>query len=120
MKKLASALAAAAALTLAAGPAQADTRYYRVEANSTKWIDLTVCAPRISLRVQGDGDTDLDFTIYDPGNNVIYTDFDATDYTSTVFRTTILPGEQRCTVYKLKVQNLGNVWNRFSVAIYNA
>lgn len=119
MKKLASIVVASLAFGTYSTLALADTKYYRVEANTTKWIDLTVCAPRVRLGVQGDGDTDLDFTLYDPGSNVVFTDHDGTDYTSTRFNTGIVPGESRCTVFKLKVQNAGNVWNRFSVAIYN-
>lgn len=119
MKKLASFVVAALVTGVSAAPAYADTRDYRVEANDTKWIDLTVCAPRIQLGVQGDGDTDLDFTLYGPDRSVVYTDHDGTDYTTTSFSTGIRPGERRCTVFRLKVQNLGNVWNRFSVAVHN-
>lgn len=106
-----------AAMLPAAAQAQQSSRSYRVEANSEYWVDLNLCAPSIEFTARGDGDTDVDFTIYDTNNNVVYQDLALNDVTTTTLRPPA--GGDRCVTWRLKLNNLGDVWNQVTVEMSN-
>lgn len=90
-------------------------RTYRVEANSQYWVNLNMCSPRVWIEMQGDGDTDVDFTIYDTRNRVVHQNLDLTDYSQVTLNT---PDRRRgCVTYRLRLNNLGNVWNGVTVRV---
>lgn len=84
---------------------------YRADANGSIQVDLPVCGVT-RLEVRGDGDTDLDFTINDESGDTVHSDFDLSDVT---FATLDPKGE--CETYALVVDNLGEVYNEFTVAL---
>lgn len=90
---------------------------YRVEANSEYWVDLTLCHRRARIEAHGDGDTDVDFTIYDRNNNIVHQDLALNDRTDATFNTGSRDGT--CYPFRLKLNNLGNVWNQVTVSIYD-
>lgn len=102
---------------LVAVPAQADTTSYVVQAYDSVSIELRACSPAVALQVYGDGDTDLDFRIYNPGGEVIHEDLDETDITFATIETGIYEGEDICRTYRLEVENLGEVYNEFEVTL---
>lgn len=85
---------------------------YRVEANSTRNLDLRLCGREIEVKANGDGDTDLDFFLKNASGNVIFRDTDDTDLM--IARVEQTSG---CANYKLNIVNLGNVYNRFTVSL---
>jgi len=91
------------------------TNNYRVEAYDTDTIALTVCKPRMDIRVDGDNDTDLDFYLYDPNGNLVFSDTDTTDLMIYTLRSSA--GNGRCLDYSLQIRNLGNVYNAYSMTI---
>lgn len=108
----------ALALALPAmSPADAQSvRSYRVEAHRDFWVNLNLCSARVHIEAQGDGDTDVDFTIYDASGRVAYQDLDYDDYTSV----TLFPrarGGRGCIPHRLKLSNLGDVWNMVRVTV---
>ena len=88
---------------------------YRVEANSEFWVNLNLCSPTVVVDVRGDGDTDVDFTIYDQNNNQVYQDLDLDDITTATLNPRVRNGN--CVVYRMKLNNLGNVWNQVTVTV---
>ena len=107
-------------VTVGSGTANGDAPSvgsYRVEANSEFWVDLTLCHRRARLVAAGDGDTDVDFTIYDRNNNIIHQDLALNDRTEVTFGTGSRNGE--CLPFQLKLNNLGNVWNQVTVTVYD-
>ncbi len=108
----------AAVVALAAGstaPAQASERSYRIDGNSESTINIDVCSPQVDLVADGDNDTDLDYWLYDNNNNQIHTDADSTDITFYTIRSAASPG--RCLPYRLRVKNLGNVYNQMTLRL---
>jgi hypothetical protein len=105
--------AAAALLVIAAAaqPAIAGTETYRVLANDTDYIRLRVCGAS-ALTVRGDGDTDLDFTVFNSSGAVVHQDDDLTDITFARLRPA---GE--CEAFRLKVENLGPIFNIYTVTL---
>ncbi len=95
-----------------ATPAAAQSDSYRVEAHSEQTINLNICNPEVFISVNGDGDTDLDFTIRDSRGNIVHSDYDTTDIT---FTTLYRRSDVECENFELVVNNLGNVWNRYEV-----
>ena len=108
----------AAALTVPAfAPAYAQSvRNYRVEANREFWVNLNLCSARVYIEAQGDGDTDVDFTIYDARGRVAFQDLDYDDYTSVTLYPRVGSG-RGCQAYRLKLNNLGDVWNMVRVTV---
>ena len=104
----------AAASSIHAAPALAQTDSYRVEANDRTSIDITICNPEVYVSVAGDGDTDLDFTVRDPNGNTVHSDYDLTDIT---FFTLYRLASSGCETHVMDVNNLGNVWNRFEITL---
>lgn len=98
-----------------ATPASAQAGNYSVDAFDTDNITLTLCNPDVRIEVHGDGDTDLDFTITGPTGTVLHSDTDETDWTVA----TIHNGDRTCRKYTLKVENYGDVYNRYSVEMSN-
>ncbi|WP_299191597.1 hypothetical protein [uncultured Erythrobacter sp.] len=84
---------------------------YNAAANSSIRVDLPVCSTSL-LEVRGDGDTDLDFTITDEGGDTIHSDFDLSDVTYA----TLSPSDG-CETFAMAVDNLGDVYNVFSVTL---
>lgn len=64
---------------------------------------------RASLSIVGDGDTDLDFYVYDSYGNLVGSD---TDYSDEAYFYWI---PRRDTKYKVRVVNRGNVYNVFRI-----
>lgn len=87
---------------------------YRANANSSTVVNLPICG-RQRLEVRGDGDTDLDFTVRDGAGDTVHSDFDLTDIT---FAT--LEAPEDCSTFTMEVENLGDVFNVFSVALTEA
>ncbi|MEM7780222.1 MAG: hypothetical protein AAF697_07530 [Pseudomonadota bacterium] len=84
---------------------------YRAEANASIRVNLPVCGAT-RLEVRGDGDTDLDFTVSDESGDPIHNDVDLSDVT---FADLAPAGE--CETYDLRVDNLGGVYNEFTIAL---
>lgn len=98
---------------LAASPAAASVRTYQVDANASSQIDLNLCGGRTRVEARGDGDTDVDFTIRDPGGAIVHQDMDSTDYTVK----TIATGTTGCRTYTLRMRNVGDVYNNVTVTL---
>ncbi len=90
---------------------------YRVEARSEQWVDLTLCHPRARIEAHGDGDTDVDYTLYDRNDNVLHQDLALHDRTDVTFNTGSRDGS--CYIFRLKLNNLGDVWNQVTVTVYD-
>lgn len=110
--------AATAALGAAifALPAHAQSDTYRVNANAANTIKLSICNPQVRLAVRGDGDTDLDFSVTNSSGSVVHSDYDSTDIT---FATLNRRSGQTCEDFNLRVNNLGSVYNMFTVSLTN-
>lgn len=103
-----------AACGLGAVPALAQTDSYRVEANDSTSIDITICNPEVYVSVAGDGDTDLDFVVRNPRGDTVHSDYDLTDIT---FFTLYRLAGSGCETHVMDVTNLGDVWNRFEITL---
>lgn len=115
MKTMRSAAAILATIgTVIASPALAQSDSYRVEANDSTTIDITICNPEVYVSVAGDGDTDLDFVVRNPRGDTVHSDYDLTDIT---FFTLYRLASSGCEVHEMDVTNLGNVWNRFDITL---
>ncbi len=115
MKHLRFAAALVAAFgTFQAAPALAQAESFRVEANDTHTVDISICNPEVYVEVRGDGDTDLDFSVRNPRGDVVHSDYDLTDIT---FFTLYRQAGSGCEVFPMDVNNLGDVWNRFEVTL---
>ncbi len=91
----------------AGGPAEDRTiveayssRTYYIDFDANDWAQVEVI---------GDGDTDLDLKIYDMRGNLVAQDIGYTD------RCFCEWNPRRRGTYRVEVENLGNVWNRFSL-----
>ncbi|WP_147367043.1 hypothetical protein [Aurantiacibacter zhengii] len=91
-----------------------DTDSYRVDANSTHRVDLSICSLQVIVRVSGDGDTDLDFVIRNSRGETVHSDYDLTDQTSA---TLSRRNGVSCETFELETSNLGNVYNLFTVQL---
>jgi hypothetical protein len=115
MKYVRTAVAALAVVSgLQAVPAIAQSDSYRVEANDSTTIDITICNPEVYVSVTGDGDTDLDFLVRNPRGDTVHSDYDLTDIT---FFTLYRLASSGCETHEMDVTNLGDVWNRFEVTL---
>jgi sulfur transfer protein SufE len=108
-------LGAAASMGLAT-TAQASEQTYRVDATSESTIDINVCSSSVYLQANGDGDTDLDFWLYDNAGNLVHSDTDSTDITFFTISNGSA-GSGRCLPYQLKVQNFGDVYNNMTLSL---
>ena len=83
---------------------------YRAPANGAVTVDLPICGQTF-LSVEGDGDTDLDYVILSSSEEQVYSDFGLTDKTYT----RLSPAEGECETFSMAVENLGDVYNVFTV-----
>ena len=91
-----------------------DTDSYRVNANGTHRVDLSICSPQVLITISGDGDTDLDFVIRNSRGETVHSDYDLTDQTSaTLYRR----GGTDCESFELTTTNLGDVYNLYTVQL---
>lgn len=82
----------------------------RVEANGTNRHTMQVSnGQRVTVRLDGDGDTDLDIFVFDPSGTEVARDISIDDDESASFTA------QRAGTYRVEVRNLGNVWNRYEI-----
>jgi len=82
----------------------------RVAANSTNTHTMYVQnGQRISVRLTGDGDTDLDLFIFDPSGNQVGSDLSTDDDETASFVA------RRAGTYRVEIRNLGNVWNGYEI-----
>ncbi|WAT16885.1 hypothetical protein OZN62_07990 [Aurantiacibacter sp. MUD11] len=91
-----------------------DTDSYRVDANSTHRVEMNICSPQVRIDVRGDGDTDLDFVIRNSRGEIVHSDYDLTDQTST---TLYRRSGVECEEFELTTTNLGDVYNRYVVQL---
>jgi hypothetical protein len=83
---------------------------YSVPANSTHTFNITFNGGEYAgIRVVGDGDTDLDCSVYDSSGRLVASDNDYTDYCVLDFypRTT--------NQHRLTIRNWGDVYNRYQL-----
>ncbi len=100
-----------------ANPRERSVSTYRVEASDAYWVDLTLCAPRIHFEGVGNGQTDVDYVIYDPNNREVFSDYALHDRATTTINTTA--GNGRCEVFRLRLNNLGQQWNPIRITMWN-
>ena len=82
----------------------------RVSAYGSYWFNVTFRGGRrAEIRIVGDGDTDLDFYVYDTNGNLIGKDDDYSDRASFYWT------PRYTNTYRFKVKNRGNVYNRFVI-----
>ena len=85
-----------------------------VKANTTDvWTVTLKAGVRYTVRVCGDGDTDLDLFVYDENGNLIDSDDDSLDlcYCHVTPKWT--------GTFKIKVKNLGDVYNDYDIQVYS-
>ncbi|MFU7527772.1 hypothetical protein [Qipengyuania sp. ASV99] len=87
---------------------------YRADANQSVSVELALCEETY-VSVVGDGDTDLDFVIRSSRDAEVHSDYDLTDVT---FAT--LSPSGGCETFLLDVENLGDVYNVFTVSYAGA
>ena len=82
----------------------------RVQANFSYSFTVSFAGGRYAeIRIVGDGDTDLDFYVYDQYGYLVGSD---EDYTDRAYFTWYPSSTQ---IYKFVVKNRGNVYNNFRV-----
>lgn len=99
-------------LCMASAVQAQNVRSYRIDANSTKVIDLNLCSSAVRIKADGDNDTDLDYSIYDDDGRLVHSDNDSTDLTFATLRPRLSGG---CVTYTMRVRNLGDVYNTMSL-----
>jgi hypothetical protein len=90
---------------------------YRVEANNEYWVDLTLCHRRARIVADGDGDTDVDYVVYDRNDRELASDYALNDNMDVTINTGSYDGT--CRPFRVKMRNLGNVWNQVTLTIYD-
>jgi hypothetical protein len=88
---------------------------FRIDASSTKDLTMTLCAPQVYVEARGDGDTDLDFWVYDENGKQVHTDTDSTDITFVTLNSGRARGS--CIDYTMRVQNFGDVYNQLALTL---
>ncbi len=106
-------LAGLACGSLATEAAADTSERYRVNAKSTRNVDLALCYSQVDLAARGDGDTDLDFVVRDNTGQLVHVDPDDTDVTFATLR----PRGTGCPVYSLSIVNHGDVYNDVTVSL---
>lgn len=76
------------------------TSTYYIDFYGSEWAEVSVI---------GDGDTDLDVFVYDMHGNLVAQDIGYTD------RCFVDWYPRRRGTYRIEVQNLGSVWNRYTL-----
>lgn len=83
---------------------------YSVPANSTHTFNITFNGGEYAgIRVIGDGDTDLDCSVYDSNGRLVDSDNDYTDYCVLDFY------PSTTSQHRLTIRNLGDVYNRYQL-----
>src|SRR5262245_4989267 len=78
-----------------------------VEAHDTNAHRIWAPSGSSRVVVDGDGDTDLDCSVYDRFDKLLGFDYDGTDYC-------VVNITQRTSGYiRIEIENLGDVWNRY-------
>ena len=103
----------AAALLLPLGGLAASDSAYDIDADASRTIRLSLCGPAVTVMANGDGDTDLDFWLYNAAGRLIHEDIDETD----MMITTVRRRDGSCGRYRLVVRNLGDVYNRMDLTL---
>ncbi len=93
-------------------PAAQDARgTFRAEANGSNTHRMRVRrGQNVRVEVHGDGDTDLDLFVYDPYGVEVARDTRPDDTCVAYFRA------NAGGIYTMRVTNLGDVWNQYSLA----
>lgn len=91
------------------------TQSVRAEAESSQTYTLSLCAPSVFLEVHGDGDTDLDFWVYDPSGREVHSDTDGTDITFATLSSGRSYGS--CADFSLRIHNFGSVYNQVEIKL---
>jgi hypothetical protein len=91
------------------------TQSVRSEAESTQTWTLNLCAPSVYLEVRGDGDTDLDFWVYDESGREVHSDTDSTDITFATLNSG--RGYGSCAEFELRIHNYGEVYNQVEIKL---
>ncbi len=92
-----------------------DVKSYAVQANSTMVIDLYLCTGTVTIDVNGDGDTDVDYTVFDGQGVLVHSDSELHDDMFVVLNTQASRGS--CETVRLEAQNLGNVFNNVTITL---
>lgn len=93
----------------------ANTFQIRAEANSDERYTLRFCTAAVRVQAAGDGDTDLDYWIYDKYGTEVHASVQNSDTTVATLRPNGTPTD--CVDYQLRIVNLGNVWNMASITL---
>lgn len=91
-----------------------DTESYRVDANATHRVDMSICSPQVQIIVRGDGDTDLDFVIRNSRGEIVHSDYGLTDQTNAML---YRRSGVECESFELTTSNLGAVYNLYTVQL---
>ena len=110
---IAAALFGFSGLMATAARAGDDVSTFDVQAGATLNLTMTLCAPLVDVEIVGDGDTDLDFYIYDSTGELVFFDEELSDWTNL----TVEQPANECREYDLEVINYGDVYNRFRVIL---
>jgi hypothetical protein len=111
-KFLITALTAAAAIGFISTNASASTWHYTVNAFDSNRINVSLCGEEVDVNLAGNGDTRLRFFV-EGGTNFNVLD-SGRDWTNLAFYQ-----DGGCHGYTLIVQNRGDVYNTFSLAMTN-
>jgi hypothetical protein len=85
--------------------------FYIVEADSANTHRMSVRRNQVvTVRINGDDDTDLDLFVYDPYGQIVGQDLSRDDNETVTFRA------RMSGTYTIRVSNLGDVWNEYSLA----
>jgi hypothetical protein len=91
------------------------TQSVRSEAERSQTYTLNLCAPSVYLEVRGDGDTDLDFWVYDESGREVHSDTDGTDITFAMLNSGRSNGN--CAEFQLRIHNYGSVYNQVEIKL---
>jgi hypothetical protein len=84
---------------------------YRCNANASNTHRMRVRPGQyVCVQIDGDDDTDLDLFVYDPAGREVGRDISVDDEEEVCFTA------RRGGTYTIRVTNLGNVWNQYSLA----
>lgn len=90
------------------------TDSYRVDANSTHVVDMSICSPQVRIHINGDDDTDLDYVIRNSRGEIVHSDYGLSDETETVL---YRRSGVECESFELTTTNLGAVYNLYLVQL---
>lgn len=107
---------AACGIVMKPDAAHAQSDSYRVEANSTRVIDVSICNPMVEIHLNGDDDTDVDYVITDSRGQTVHSEYGLSDEIRATLRRR--SGVQ-CEEFQVRASNLGDVWNLVDVTLSN-